>query len=82
MVTIAEIKSTLHQQIANTEDKETLEKVKAFFDSLSAKDKRIVAYSSKLKPLTIKEYQVEVAEAMEEYRKGKIISQKEIEKRL
>ena len=44
MVTIAEIKSTLHQQIANTEDKETLEKVKAFFDSLSAKTNALLLF--------------------------------------
>jgi hypothetical protein len=82
MITIAEIKSALHQQVANTEDKDTLQKVKTFFDSISKGDKRIVAYSSKLKPLTIKEYQAEVEEAMQQYQSGKVITQKEMEKRL
>jgi hypothetical protein len=82
MTTIAEIKTALHQQVANTEDIETLEKVKSFFDSLAENDKRIVAYSAKLKPLTIKEYKAEVAEAMLLYQRGDVVTQEELEKGL
>ena len=44
--------------------------------------KKIIAYSSKLKPLTAKEYKALVKESIDQYNQGKVISQKEMEKRL
>lgn len=82
MTSIAEIKSALHQQIANTEDKKVLEKLQSYLKSLVKSDNKIVAYSSKLKPLSVKEYRMEVEEAITQYRKGKVISQKEMEKKI
>jgi hypothetical protein len=82
MVTIAEIKSALHQQVANTEDEKVLKKMQTYFSSLVKGDKKIVAYTSKWKPLTAREYKAEVEESIREYKKGKIISQREMEKRL
>ena len=82
MTSIAEIKSALHQQIANTEDKKVLEKLQSYLKSLIKSDNKIVAYSSKLKPLSVKEYRMEVEEAITQYRKGKVISQKEMEKKI
>ena len=53
-----------------------------YFISLMKSNKRIVAYSSKWKPLTAKEYKAEVEESISQYKKGKVISQKEMEKKL
>ena len=44
--------------------------------------KKIIAYSSKLKPLTANEYKALVEESMDQYNKGKVVSQSEMEKRL
>lgn len=53
-----------------------------YFISLMKSNKRIVAYSYKWKPLTAKEYKEEVEESISQYKKGKVISQKEMEKKL
>ena len=74
MTTIAEIKSALHQQVANTEDEKVLQKMKLYFNSLTKSDKKIIAYSSKWKPLTTKGYKAEVEESISQYKKGKVIS--------
>ncbi len=82
MTNIAEIKSALHQQVANTEDEKVLQKMQVYFNSLIKRNKKIVAYSSKWKPLTAKEYKVELEESINQYKHGKVISQKEMEKKL
>jgi hypothetical protein len=56
--------------------------MQTYFSSLVKGDKKIVAYASKWKPLTAREYKAEVEESIREYKKGKIISQREMEKRL
>jgi len=45
-------------------------------------DKKIIAYNSKGKALTIKEYKASVEESMAHYKKVKWISQKEMDKKL
>lgn len=80
-MTIAEIKSTLHQLVANTEDEKTLKKMQAYFQSLTKGDKKVVAYNSKLKPLTADEYRAEIQESLAQYKKGRVISQREMEKK-
>ena len=82
MTNIAEIKSALHQQVANTEDEKVLQKMQAYFNSLAKRDKKIIAYASGWKPLTAREYKVEVEESISQYKQGKVISQKEMEKKL
>ena len=42
MTTIAEIKSYLHQQVANTEDEKVLQKMQVYFRSLTKKGNRKV----------------------------------------
>jgi chromosome segregation and condensation protein ScpB len=82
MTNIADIKSALHQQVANTEDERVLHKMQLYFKSLAKSDKKIVAYSSKWKPLTAKEYKAEIEESIDQHRRGKVISQKKMEQRL
>lgn len=82
MTTIAEIKSALHQQVADTEDEKVLQKMQLYFNSLTKGDRKIIAHSSKWKPLTAKEYKAEIEESISQYRKGKVISQKQMEKKI
>jgi hypothetical protein len=82
MSNIAELKSALHQQVANMEDEKVLQKVQQYFKSLVKNDKEVIAYNSKGKALTTKEYKASIEESMAEYRKGKWISQKEMDKKL
>jgi chromosome segregation and condensation protein ScpB len=82
MNTIAELKSALHQQVAVTEDKKILMKMRAYFSSLAKRDKKIVAYGAKWKPLTAKEYKETIENSILQYKQGKVISQKEMEKRI
>lgn len=82
MATIAEIKSSLLQYVAQTDDEQILLKVQHQFISLLEKEKKIIAYTSKGKGLTIKEYQSSVNESIQQYREGKVISQAEMEKRI
>ena len=44
--------------------------------------KKIIAYSSKLKPLTVNEYKALVEESIDQYNRGNVVSQREMEKRL
>ena len=82
MTTVAEIKSALHQHIANTEDEKILHKMQVYFQSLIKNDKKIVAYDSKLRPLTVKQYKASIEESIGQYKKKRVVSQKEMEKRL
>jgi len=82
MSTIAEIKSAIHQQVANTEDRTLLLKFQNYLRTLNKKDRHVIAYNSKLNPLTIDQYRLEVKKSMAQHRVGKVISQKEMEKSL
>ena len=82
MATIAEIKSSLLQYVAQTDDEEILLKVQYQFISLLENERKIIAYTSKGKGLTIQEYQSSINESIQQYREGKVISQAEMEKRL
>ncbi|MCW5912699.1 MAG: hypothetical protein KIT62_16640 [Cyclobacteriaceae bacterium] len=80
MSTLAEIKSAIHQQVANTEDRKLLLKVQNYLRSLNKEKRRIVAYTSDLKPLTVDQYRSEIRKSMEQYRSDRVVSQKEMEK--
>ncbi|MFY8036397.1 MAG: hypothetical protein ACOVMQ_04465 [Cyclobacteriaceae bacterium] len=82
MANLAEIKSALHQQVANMEDEKVLQKVQHYFHSLVKDDKKIIAYNAKGKALTTKEYKSSIEESIAQYRKGKWVSQKEMDKKL
>jgi chromosome segregation and condensation protein ScpB len=82
MVTIAELKSALLQQVAITEDEKVLKKMHSYFSSLTKRNKKIVAYGAKWKPLTAKEYKETIENSILQYKQGKVISQKEMEKRI
>ncbi len=80
MESVAEMKSALLQQLANTDDEKVLKKMQTYFQSITRKEKKIVAYTSKWEPLTAKEYKADIEESIREYKRGQVVSQKEIEK--
>ena len=81
MESVAEMKSALLQQLANTDDEKVLKKMQTYFQSITRKEKKIVAYTSKWKPLTAKEYKADIEESIKEYKRGRVVSQKEMEKK-
>lgn len=81
MASIAELKSALLQYVAQTDDEKILIKMQEYCASLIKKEKIIIAYTSKEKPLTIESYNTNLQEAINEYKAGKTVSQKELEKR-
>lgn len=82
MRSIAELKTSILQSIAQTDDEKTLTDIQNYVTSLLKKQKKIVAYNSKGDALTLEEYQASIEEARQEYRRNEVISQDEMEKRI
>lgn len=81
MASIAEMKSALLQYVAQTDDEKILKKMQEYFASLIESEKKVIAYSAAGEPLTIESYNASIQEAIDQYKSGKTISQKEMEKR-
>jgi ABC-type Zn uptake system ZnuABC Zn-binding protein ZnuA len=79
MLTIAELKSALLQQVANTEDRKVLQKIQTYVKQISKNDKKIVGYNSSFKPLTVEQYRKEVKKSLAQYKSGRVVSQEEME---
>ena len=79
MTTIAEIKSTLHQYIVETDDVEVLNELRIYFETLLQPDKTIV-YTTTGEPLSRESYQQDLDEAIAQANRGEVISQLDIEK--
>lgn len=82
MSTVAEIKSALHQQVANTQDERVLSKMHLYFQSLKKSDKRIVAINSLGQSLTSKQYVEEIRKSITQHKLGKVVKQGDLEKEL
>ena len=80
MASIAELKSSLHHYIAETDDVELLSKVQKYVQDLMEKEEKVVAYTAQGKPLTQSEYKKDIDEAIEQAKNGDVISQEEIDK--
>jgi hypothetical protein len=79
MKSIAEVKTSILQSIADCDDEKLLLEIEAFIKEIKSSSNEVVGYSSTGEPLTIKDYQASIAEAQAEYRAGKVISQDDIE---
>jgi hypothetical protein len=82
MNNIAEIKSTLHQFIAENDDIKFLTELKNFMRSEMEKKEKIIAYTSKGLPLTQSAYKKEIDDAIAEIESGQFISQEEMNKKI
>lgn len=80
MKSIAEVKTSILQSIADCDDEKLLLEIEAFIKGLKTSSREIVGYSSSGNPLTIQDYQASIAEAQAQYRAGKIVSQEDLER--
>ena len=81
MVSISEVKSTLHKYIVETEDMEVLNSVNDYFRSLLKERGKIVAFTSDRRALTVEDYKRDIDESRDQIRRGESISQEELEKK-
>ncbi len=79
---IAEIKSSLHQYIALTDDEKLLFKVQEYVKSLLDKESQIIGYSSDGEALTSEKYKKRIDQAINEADNGDVFTQEEMEKGL
>ncbi|WP_109831773.1 hypothetical protein [Reichenbachiella versicolor] len=82
MESIAEIKSGLHHYIAETDDIQTLSKIKKYVSDLLKKENKIVAYTADGRALNQEGYKVDVDAAINEANNGGTVSIEEMEKGL
>ena len=82
MKTIAVLKATILQSVAETDDQALLMEIQNHIDEILSRKKVIVGYNASGAPLTLEEYQSQVAEAQEDYKAGKFISHDDLEKEL
>lgn len=80
MRSIADLKTSILQSVAECDDEKILNQIDAFILELKTANNVIVGYSSSGRPLTLKEYQASIEEARAEYRANKIITQEEMER--
>ena len=82
MENVAEIKTGLHQVIAETDDIDTLTKIKHFVSGLIESEQKIVAYSHKGEPLTPEQYKANIDAAIQESNAGQVVSVDEMEREI
>ncbi|WP_373494834.1 hypothetical protein [Aquiflexum sp.] len=80
MNSIAEIKTTLHQYIAETDDVKILSKLQEYVKNILDKEQTNVTFNSQGKPLTSSQYKKEIDDAVAEVNKGGVVSQEQMEK--
>lgn len=67
MKSVAEIKTSILQTIADCDDERLLLEIESFIKDLKSSQSEVVGYTSAAKPLTVKDYQASIAEAQAEY---------------
>ena len=79
MNTIAEIKSTLHQYIVETDDVDVLKNLRTYFEGLTYQKDKIVAYTAEGKALSREAYRQDIDEAIAQADRGEVVRQQDIE---
>ena len=82
MNSVAEIKSSLHHYIAETDDVNILSKISKYAKELIDHKDRIIAYSSTGEPLTQERYKEDIDRIVTLANDDEVISQSEMEKGL
>ena len=82
MNSIAEIKSSLHLYIAETDDVNILSKIKEYAKGLIDHEDKIIAFSSSGKTLTQDQYKNDIDQIIAYSNEGDVISQEEMERDL
>ena len=78
MENVAELKTGLHQVIAETDDLDTLTKIKSYISSLMEEEQKIIAYTHENRPLNPINYKADIDSAIQEANEGKVISVDEL----
>ena len=78
MENVAELKTGLHQVIAETDDLDTLTKIKRYISGLIDEEQKIIANTHENKPLNQINYKADVDSAIQEAKEGKVISVDEL----
>ena len=63
MKSVAEIKTSILQTIADCDDERLLLEIESFIKDLKSSQSEVVGYTSAGKPLTVKDYQASIAGA-------------------
>ena len=79
MSTIAEIKSTLHQYIVETDDVDVLTELRSYFETLPHQKDKIIVHTAEGRPLSREAYRQDLDEAISQADRGEVVSQKDIE---
>lgn len=82
MNSIAEIKSTLHHYIAETDDVKILSKLQKYVKGLLDKEDKVIAYTHQGHALTRAAYKKDLDASIAEADRGEVISQEDMEKGL
>jgi len=82
MNSIAEIKTTLHQYIAETDDMKILSKLQEYVKNLLAKENTIIAFNAEGKSLTSEQYKKEINDSIAEVDGGGVVPQSQMEEGL
>ncbi|MEQ9302059.1 MAG: hypothetical protein RIF33_25995 [Cyclobacteriaceae bacterium] len=82
MRSIADIKSGLHQYVAQTDNVEALTKLQQYVQELMSTGDEIIAYTSRGVPLNQEAYKTDVDDAIAEAKSGEVISIEDMEKEL
>jgi hypothetical protein len=82
MNSVAEIKTNLHQYIADTDDVKILSKLQEYITNLLDEEQIIIAYNTKGNPLTSGQYKNEIDAAIAEVDRNEVISQLQMEEGL
>ena len=67
MSTIAEIKSTLHQYIVETDDVDVLIELRTYFEGLSYQADKTIAYTTDGKALSREAYRQDIEDAINKF---------------
>ena len=79
MSSMAEIKSTLHQYIVETDDVDVLNDLRAYFERLPYQQDKVVAYTTEGKALSREAYRKDIDEAIAQADRGEVVRQEDIE---
>lgn len=82
MKSVADIKSEIHQYVAQTDDLEALRLLEDLVHDLLNKEEEIMIYTSKGVPLDRESYKREIDNAIQEAKNGQVIGIEEVEKGL
>ena len=82
MNSIAEIKSGLHNYIAETDNVEMLTELKKFVEELLSKEDKIIAFTSDGRALNQSDYKADIDDAIQRAENGEVVSIEEMERSL